>query len=60
MVFLEYGVADFPCSIQMKKMYKSYGIMDVFSDIPKLGYENDGLIFTPVNCSYKLATCHRL
>ena len=53
-------VASLLCSIELKKMERSYGLGVVFSSIPHLKHQNDGLVFTPVHAAYKPGTCNRL
>lgn len=52
---------EYPFNVDIKKMYKPYGIADILiNEIPKLRHENDGLIFTPVADPYRAGTCERL
>jgi mRNA guanylyltransferase len=52
---------SFPFLIQLKTMFKPYHMQHLFSEvIPKLAHENDGLIFTPVEDSYRSGTCQRM
>lgn len=39
-----------------KIMFKSYAFLDILNGIPLLKHENDGLIFTPVNEPYLIAS----
>ncbi len=50
-----------PFTLELKQMHKSYGVQEVLKQvIPSLKHENDGLIFTPVNCPYVIGTWNSL
>lgn len=54
------SMRDCPFDIQMKEMYKPYGIGVVLKKIQQQAHPNDGLIFTPVDEPYTSGTTNTL
>ena len=48
------------CSIELKKMERSYGLHLVFDQMTKLKHSSDGVIWTPVKHPYIPGTCDKL
>ncbi|EPR79324.1 mRNA capping enzyme subunit alpha [Spraguea lophii 42_110] len=50
---------NFPIKTTIKRMYKSYGIVDAYKNNTQ-SVETDGLIFTPINEPYSLGSSKKL